>query len=443
MGRGGRPMGRMPTPHMLAAMGLARAPTTEKDLEHGAGNGGHLSFGVASMQGWRDQQEDAHLALPDFDAERKLGLFGVFDGHGGAAVAAVVAEKLPAMLRDSKLYSEGKYEEAFVHTFKAIDQHLGSPKGWRDVMKRSGGEGPDGMGCTAVVALIQRACADKAAEVIVANAGDSRSVLVAKRQAQNMSRDHGPLLPDEHARVKKAGGFVNKEGRINGNLNLSRALGDLFYKKNKKLKPEEQLISGVPEVKRRVLNGSDTHLILGCDGIWERATSQKVTDFLLGQLSKPWDGRPHLATACASFLDSNISANPLQTGGLGCDNMTLLLVDLAAALSSDSSDSSRPAGTSSSESRKASESRKVDAAASLAEGPADTSNGNELTDVTVQRAGSRLKRCRPSGAWQSSSQRRRLTLSTMLALRSRDSDVLSESWMRAAEESVSEALKFL
>ena len=26
------------------------------------------------------------MALPDFDTERELALFGVFDGHGGAAV---------------------------------------------------------------------------------------------------------------------------------------------------------------------------------------------------------------------------------------------------------------------------------------------------------------------------------------------------------------------
>jgi hypothetical protein len=29
------------------------------------------------------------------------------------------------------------------------------------------------------------------------------------------------------------------EGRINGNLNLSRALGDMEYKKDSKLKPED------------------------------------------------------------------------------------------------------------------------------------------------------------------------------------------------------------
>ena len=38
----------------------------------------------------------------------------------------------------------------------------------------------------------------------------------------------------------QAGGFV-ADGRVNGSLNLSRALGDLEYKQNRDLPPEEQV----------------------------------------------------------------------------------------------------------------------------------------------------------------------------------------------------------
>ena len=49
-----------------------------------------------------------------------------------------------------------------------------------------------------------------------------------------MSFDHKPDLEWEKDRIKKAGGKVIG-GRINGNLNLSRSLGDLEYKKDKNL----------------------------------------------------------------------------------------------------------------------------------------------------------------------------------------------------------------
>lgn len=43
------------------------------------------------------------------------------------------------------------------------------------------------------------------------------------------------------------------EGRINGNLNLSRALGDMEYKKDTKLRPEDQIITAAPDIVKRVV----------------------------------------------------------------------------------------------------------------------------------------------------------------------------------------------
>lgn len=74
-------------------------------------------------------------------------------------------------------------------------------------------------GCTANVVLITPEY------IYCANAGDSRSVACIKGETKELSKDHKPEDPIEFDRIKKAGGSVSF-GRVNGGLNLSRALGD-------------------------------------------------------------------------------------------------------------------------------------------------------------------------------------------------------------------------
>jgi len=73
--------------------------------------------------------------------------------------------------------------------------------------------------------------------------------LSRNKKAIELSEDHKPDNAGEEARIKKAGGFV-EEGRVKGILSLSRALGDLEYKTNKKLVDEEQMITCVPEITK-------------------------------------------------------------------------------------------------------------------------------------------------------------------------------------------------
>lgn len=64
-------------------------PKTDKFLEHGEGNG--LRYGVASMQGWRIEMEDAHMAKTNLGGALKdWSYFAVFDGHAGARVSRTV-----------------------------------------------------------------------------------------------------------------------------------------------------------------------------------------------------------------------------------------------------------------------------------------------------------------------------------------------------------------
>lgn len=74
-------------------------------------------------------------------------------------------------------------------------------------------------GCTACVALMRKS------QIVVANAGDSRCVISRKGKAAELSFDHKPEDECERLRIEKAGGKVTADGRVNGGLNLSRAIG--------------------------------------------------------------------------------------------------------------------------------------------------------------------------------------------------------------------------
>jgi serine/threonine protein phosphatase PrpC len=78
-------------------------------------------------------------------------------------------------------------------------------------------------------------------------------------------------LPSEKRRITKGGGFV-EEGRVNGIISLSRAIGDWEYK-NVGVKPEDNVISAFPEIIVETLRPDHDFLIIGCDGIWDCLTS--------------------------------------------------------------------------------------------------------------------------------------------------------------------------
>lgn len=63
-----------------------------------------------------------------------------------------------------------------------------------------------------------------------------------------LSFDHKPHQDVELNRITKAGGFVNQFGRVNGNLNLSRSIGDLKYKQVPGVPPAEQIITSEPDI---------------------------------------------------------------------------------------------------------------------------------------------------------------------------------------------------
>ena len=197
---------------------------------------------------------------------------------------------------------------------KEEDKDKAKPKNPMDLFMD---EGPDGKGCTANVILFKKGI------MYIANAGDSRSVLGTQGKAIELSMDHKPDNEKEKTRINKAGGTVTN-GRVEGNLNLSRALGDLKYKKNAGLKPEEQMITAAPDVYKQPISKDFDFVVMGCDGIYDSWSSQKVVEHFYKELKEKPSTR--LVEHAEKFVDSLVSPDYTQTEGTGCDNMTCILI---------------------------------------------------------------------------------------------------------------------
>ncbi|TFK74804.1 PP2C-domain-containing protein [Pluteus cervinus] len=284
------------------------SPATQKSTETG-GNHQYL-YAVSEMQGWRITMEDAHAAVLDLDEDGSGShtFFAVYDGHGGGTVAKFAGQHVHKRLVQDETYRKGEFAAAMKRAFLGTDEDLlANPAHTRDPS-----------GCTAVAALLT-----KDGKIYVANAGDSRTVIGVKGQVKPLSFDHKPSNETERARISAAGGYI-EYGRVNGNLALSRALGDFEFKKNYSLPAEKQVITADPDVTCHEITEEDEFLVLACDGIWDCLSSQQVVDFVRLQVSLGKE----LSEIGEMMCDHCLAPDTSSGAGIGCDNMTVLIVAL-------------------------------------------------------------------------------------------------------------------
>ncbi|KAI7747360.1 hypothetical protein M8C21_007993 [Ambrosia artemisiifolia] len=130
----------------------------------------------------------------------------------------------------------------------------------------------DYCGTTALTVLIM------GRHVIIANTGDCRAVLCRNGSAAQITQDHrGSTCLQEKERCERLGGYFDGEGYLNGQLGVTRALGDRYMKKEKMLIAE-------PDVRQMVLTDNDEFMIVACDGIWDVMSNQEAVALVRCQL---------------------------------------------------------------------------------------------------------------------------------------------------------------
>ena len=284
-----------------------------------------------------------HIELPGHS------IFAVFDGHGGTFAAMYsgrnlcrVLSRQPKFVQYAKFmqeraekeklltksrervqyittgleYIEGALRDTFVELDKEIASALQGSKipeadqPYHKDTAVSGGQemDTDGDGADATseadstLQLLEKegdsgttACVVIIAPqwVVCANAGDSRSVFSKHgNKAVPLSYDHKPDDEEEERRIRAAGGYV-AGGRVEGDLAVSRGLGDFRFKnmqtvltgndtaaedQNKPgIPPDDQKVSPVPDVIIQNRSADkDEFIIVACDGIWDVQTNYEA-----------------------------------------------------------------------------------------------------------------------------------------------------------------------
>jgi protein phosphatase 2C family protein 2/3 len=197
-------------------------------------------------------------SMPDvvLDESPVIGFLGVFDGHHGRAAADYVASHLAALISESlrKLHPDATPEDerrAISSSFELCDE----------TMRASGKAGESGSTAGVIIVLEDR--------VHMCNVGDCKLAAVTKEGdlLASIDNDHSPLKNSDECARLSAANIAVINGRVNGEIAITRALGDYKFKPATQPASQHALLC-LPEITTVPRKDLST-AVVGCDGVWE------------------------------------------------------------------------------------------------------------------------------------------------------------------------------
>jgi serine/threonine protein phosphatase PrpC len=231
--------------------------------------------------------EDRHVVTSGPTLLGELLFAGVYDGHGGAAVAQLAAERL------------------HVYVFESLARGMGLEGALAEAYARLGSEARHAhVGSTACTAALAGRC------VTVAWVGDSQMAIVDADRVRFLSAAHRIDDRVERERVAGQGAVFDGPYVMRGDygLMMTRALGDTWF--------HAVGLSSTPAVATIDLDSEDDALIvLATDGLWDVLDPDDIV--------RLFRVAPRDADHAALLVGAAMSAGAR-------DNVTVITITLAA-----------------------------------------------------------------------------------------------------------------
>lgn len=234
-----------------------------------------MSYGMADSLGRNEHLSTMDMVIDRFRSHDDETILGMFDAHplssGGSKIAKYLYENFKHRFADEldKLRQHESTVDALRRTYLGLNKEIalaattaaeyktGGPTG---MGHRGSVSSPDlteedvHSGCIATVLYL------KETELFVSNVGDATALLIETSGAHRViTRKHDPTDASERARIRDAGGFVSRHGKLNDVLGFSRAFGFVQF---------SPAVVAAPHINQVSIKESDEMILIASRELW-------------------------------------------------------------------------------------------------------------------------------------------------------------------------------
>ncbi|VAH76882.1 probable protein phosphatase 2C 5 isoform X2 [Triticum dicoccoides] len=291
-----------------------------------------IRWGSAKLQGAREEMEDEVVLRPD-SLLHGFSFAAVLDGHAGFSTVQFLRDELfkeCAAALDGGAVLNTKNLEAITDSirraFATMDANLST---WLQQMDKE-----DDSGATATALFLRNDV------LVVSHIGDSCLVISRGGRPQSLTNFHRPYgnnktSLEEVKRIRAAGGWI-RDGRVCGDISVSRAFGDIRFKTRKnemlvkgvnegrwtekfvsRIKFKGDLIISSPDVSLVELGPDVEFVLVATDGLWDYIKSTEAVAFVRDQLCQHGD----VQRACEALGEKALDRRSQ-------DNISIVIADL-------------------------------------------------------------------------------------------------------------------
>jgi len=258
-------------------------------------------FFVKLVQNTRENMEDFHLTVDNFNNKESQALFGVFDGHGGIDISKKLKDDISG--RFAKLCNQNSsggstndsnfIENNIKTLFKKLDEEIIKQYTINTQFETTNFKSL-GSTCSLLYFLKEN---NKETYLYSANVGDTKALLISKNGYTRITYDHKPSDDFENKRIKSNGGVIFS-GRIFGQFGLTRAFGNI---------PLKKWVIVEPFIKKSVISENDKFAVVAYDGIWDVITDEECFEFSMKYNNSKTFCEDLVNTALTRWSKDNIS----------------------------------------------------------------------------------------------------------------------------------------